>query len=128
MLLKAMALGAAGSALAGWAARDARAAMTGLAATRSSVAGAVTMEKATTLKDATGYNNFYEFGTDKDDPARLPANSDRPWTVEIEGLVNKPGRIGIDDLLKLSRWKSASTACAASRLVDGDPWVGYSLR
>jgi sulfoxide reductase catalytic subunit YedY len=100
-LLKAMALGAAGSALAGR--LGARCAGRHERRTRSSVAGAVTMEKATTLKDATGYNNFYEFGTDKDDP-RPPGRHapDRPWTVEIEGLVNKPGRIALDDLRKLS--------------------------
>ncbi len=130
MLLKAMALGAAGSALAGWAARDARAAMTGpLAATRSSVAGAVTMEKATTLKDATGYNNFYEFGTDKDDPARLAGKLQiDPWSVEIEGLVNKPGRIALDDLRKLSPLEERIYRL---RCVEGwsmvIPWVGYSL-
>ena len=129
-LLKALALGAAGSALAGWAARDARAAMTGpLATTRSSVAGAVTMEKATALKDATGYNNFYEFGTDKDDPARYAgALKIDPWSIEIEGLVNKPGRIALDELRKISPLEERIYRL---RCVEGwsmvIPWIGYSL-
>ena len=129
-LLKALALGAAGSALASWATRDARAAVSGpLAATRSSVAGAVTMEKATALKDATGYNNFYEFGTDKDDPARYAsALKIDPWSVEIEGLVNKPGRIALDDLRKLSPLEERIYRL---RCVEGwsmvIPWIGYSL-
>ncbi len=129
-LLKAMALGAAGSALAGWAARDARAAVTSpLVATRSSVPGAVTMEKPTALKDATGYNNFYEFGTDKDDPARLAGKLQiDPWSVEIEGLVNKPGRIALDDLRKLSPLEERIYRL---RCVEGwsmvIPWIGYSL-
>src|SRR5581483_2281430 len=51
-------------------------------------------------KYTTTYNNFYEFGTDKDivEPAQaLPL---RPWTIKIDGMVEKPFEIGIDDLLK----------------------------
>ncbi|MBS0502072.1 MAG: protein-methionine-sulfoxide reductase catalytic subunit MsrP [Burkholderiaceae bacterium] len=125
-LLKALALGAAGSALAGWAARDARAA---LSAARSPVAGAVTMEKTTPQKDATSYNNFYEFGTDKSDPAHAAAALKiDPWSVEIEGLVSKPGRIALEDLRKLSPLEERIYRL---RCVEGwsmvIPWIGYSL-
>ena len=48
-----------------------------------------------------GYNNFYEFGTDKQDPAQnAGALRLRPWTIKIGGLVENPREVGIDDLLK----------------------------
>lgn len=134
-LLKALAGGAAGSVLAGWAARDAlaqAAPAAGLAAlpgARSAVAGAVTMEKITDRADASGYNNFYEFGTDKDDPARHAHQlQTSPWSVEVEGLVNRPGRIALEELLKLSPMEERVYRL---RCVEGwsmvIPWVGYSL-
>jgi sulfoxide reductase catalytic subunit YedY len=137
-LIRLMATGAAGAALATWAARDARAQMAGvprpgqrsaLPATRSAVDGALTMEKLTDFKDASTYNNFYEFGTDKADPARLSHTlSTRPWTVEVDGLVRKPGRFDIDDLLKLS---AQEERIYRLRCVEGwsmvIPWVGYSV-
>ena len=93
-LIKLLAGGAAGAVLAGWAARDAMAQtprpgkLAALPGARSAVAGAVTMEKVTAYADATSYNNFYEFGTDKSDPARNAHTlKTRPWTVEIAGLV-----------------------------------------
>ncbi len=55
-------------------------------------------------EDVTGYNNFYEFGTGKDDPA---ANAQefrtKPWTVKVEGLVSKPGDYQLEDFLKPSK-------------------------
>jgi sulfoxide reductase catalytic subunit YedY len=78
-------------------------------------------------KDATSYNNFYEFGTDKA-TRRMPPPQDRPWTVEVEGLVSKPGRIALEDLLKLSPLEERIYRL---RCVEGwsmvIPWVGYSL-
>jgi sulfoxide reductase catalytic subunit YedY len=96
---------------------------------RSAVAGASTMEKLTEYKDASTYNNFYEFGTDKADPARTRTRSrPRPWTVEVEGLVKKPGKYAIEDLLKLS---AQEERIYRMRCVEGwsmvIPWVGYSL-
>ena len=135
-LIKLMAGGAAGAALAGWAGREAMAqAMTApgkhaaLAGAKSAVAGAVTLDKLTDYKDASTYNNFYEFGTDKSDPARnagtLPI---RPWTVSIEGLVKQPKTYGIEELLKLS---AQEERIYRMRCVEGwsmvIPWVGYSL-
>ncbi len=58
-------------------------------------------EKLTPIKDVTTYNNFYEFGLDKDDPAKLSGNfKPRPWTVKVDGMVNKPGTFDIDALIK----------------------------
>ena len=134
-LLQALAGGAAGVALASWAARDALAAvqrpgkLAALQAANSTVPGAATMEKITDYKDATTYNNFYEFGTDKSDPAKN-ANTLKttPWTVEVDGLVRKPGKYAIEDLLKLS---AQEERIYRLRCVEGwsmvIPWVGYSL-
>jgi sulfoxide reductase catalytic subunit YedY len=90
------------------------------------VPGAVTMEKPTAYKDATTYNNFYEFGTDKADPARnAHTPEDRPWTVEVEGEVQEARTYGIEDLLKLSADGRAHLPPALRRgLVDGDPLGG----
>ena len=135
-LIKLMAGGAAGAALSGWAGREAMAqAMTApgkhaaLVGAKSNVAGAVTMDKLTDYKDASTYNNFYEFGTDKADPARNAGTlQTRPWTVSIEGLVKQPKTYGIEELLKLS---AQEERIYRMRCVEGwsmvIPWVGYSL-
>ncbi|NKJ34488.1 protein-methionine-sulfoxide reductase catalytic subunit MsrP [Rhizobium sp. SG570] len=58
-------------------------------------------EKLTPIKDVTTYNNFYEFGLDKADPANLSGKfKPRPWTVKVDGMVNKPGTFDIDALIK----------------------------
>ena len=128
-----MATGAAGVAMASWAGREAMAAETaGLAplkGARSAVPGALAMDKPTAYKDATTYNNFYEFGTDKSDPA-VNAHTlvTSPWKVKVEGLVNKPGEYALEDLLKLSPMEERIYRL---RCVEGwsmvIPWVGYSL-
>jgi len=134
-LLARFATGAAGLALAGWAGREALAQTTrpnklaALPGARSAVAGAVTMEKPTAYVDVTGYNNFYEFGTDKDDPAKNAHTlKTRPWTVAVEGEVKKPKVFDIDELLKLSPMEER---IYRMRCVEGwsmvVPWVGYSL-
>ncbi|NDC61843.1 MAG: protein-methionine-sulfoxide reductase catalytic subunit MsrP, partial [Betaproteobacteria bacterium] len=95
----------------------------------SEVPGARAAESITPYKDATTYNNFYEFGTDKSDPA---SNAHKlvtsPWGVDIEGLVKKPGRMALEDLLKLSPMEERIYRL---RCVEGwsmvIPWVGYSL-
>ena len=136
--MQRLALGAGGAALASWASRDALAQAAGTArpnrlaalpAARSGVAGAQTMEKLTSYADASTYNNFYEFGTDKSDPAAYAHTlKTRPWTVSVEGLVNKPRTYGIDDLLKLAPMEERIYRL---RCVEGwsmvIPWVGFSL-
>jgi len=134
-LLKLMATGVAGAALSSWAARDAQAQtarpnkLAALAGGRTSVAGGMTMEKLTPYGDATSYNNFYEFGTDKSDPARNAHTlKTRPWTVAIEGEVKKPKTYDIEELLKLAPMEERVYRL---RCVEGwsmvVPWVGYSL-
>jgi sulfoxide reductase catalytic subunit YedY len=58
-------------------------------------------EKPNTYEEITTYNNYYEFGTDKDDPSRNAKNfRTRPWTVKVDGLVKKPAEYQFDDLVK----------------------------
>jgi methionine sulfoxide reductase catalytic subunit len=138
-IMKMMATGAAGAAMAGWASREAFAQAAAatvrpgkgavLAGAKSAVAGAMTMEKVTDYKDASTYNNFYEFGTDKSDPAQNAHTlKTKPWTVEVEGLVNKPAKYALEDLLKLSPQEERIYRL---RCVEGwsmvIPWVGYSM-
>src|SRR5262249_34237092 len=60
-----------------------------------------TDEALTPYKDVTQYNNFYEFGTDKSDPATLAKDfRTTPWSVVVEGEVNKPATYHLEDLLK----------------------------
>ena len=133
--LQSLALGAGGVALAGWAGRDAWALaprpgrLGALNAIVSTVAGAQTMEKLTSYRDASTYNNFYEFSTDKAEPAALASTlKPAPWTVSVEGLVNKPKTFDLESLLKLSAMEERIYRL---RCVEGwsmvIPWVGYSL-
>ena len=96
---------------------------------RSAVAGALTLDKVTPYADASTYNNFYEFGTDKSDPARNAGTlKPRPWTVAVEGEVKKPGHYELDVLMKLAAMEERIYRL---RCVEGwsmvIPWVGYSL-
>ena len=100
-----------------------------LGARKSTLAGAVSMDKPTRYQDASSYNNFYEFGTDKADPARNAHTlKTTPWSVEVGGLVKKPTTFGLDDLLKLIPLEERIYRL---RCVEGwsmvIPWVGYSL-
>lgn len=133
--LRAVAAGAAGTALASWAVRDARAAMqrpgklAALAATPTQLAGARTVETPTTYENATQYNNYYEFGLDKGDPARNAHTlKTTPWAVRVEGLVAKPTTFGLEELLQLS---AQEERIYRLRCVEGwsmvIPWAGYSL-
>jgi sulfoxide reductase catalytic subunit YedY len=86
-------------------------------------------EKATPLKDITSYNNFYEFGTGKDEPAQNAGSlKTRPWTVTIDGLCKKPGKVAIDDLVKRFPLEER---IYRMRCVEGwsmvIPWVGFPL-
>jgi len=87
------------------------------------------LEKQTPFKDASSYNNYYEFGLDKDEPAKTAHTlRTRPWTVAIEGEVKKPMTLDIDSLLKLAPLEERVYRL---RCVEGwsmvIPWVGYSL-
>ena len=135
-LIKCMAGGTAGAVLAGWAGRDALAQtvvkpgkLAALVGAKSGVPGAMTMEKITDYTDATTYNNFYEFGTDKADPAKNAATLPiKPWSVAVEGMVKNPKSFTLEELLKLSPQEER---IYRMRCVEGwsmvIPWVGYSL-
>jgi sulfoxide reductase catalytic subunit YedY len=59
------------------------------------------VDKQTPYDDVTTYNNFYEFGTDKSDPARNATRfRTQPWTVNVEGLVKTPKKYALEDLIK----------------------------
>jgi methionine sulfoxide reductase catalytic subunit len=117
-----------GAVPAAWANRAPGGAAT-LSAVPSAVAGARTDERITPYKDATTYNNFYEFGMDKSDPARHAHRmKTQPWAVTIDGLVRKPGVWDLQDLLKRAPLEERIYRL---RCVEGwsmvIPWVGYSL-
>jgi len=88
-----------------------------------------TGEQLTSFEDITHYNNYYEFGVDKGDPAKnagvLPT---RPWTVKVEGKVKQPKTFDIEALLKL---RPLEDRVYRHRCVEAwsmvIPWVGYSL-
>lgn len=135
--LRRLSAGALGVGLAGWAGREALAqgkgaapaALQALPGGKSAVAGANVMDAITPKALSTTYNNFYEFGTDKADPARNAHTlKTRPWTVAVEGAVAKPRTYGIEDLLKLSPMEER---IYRMRCVEGwsmvVPWVGFSL-
>jgi sulfoxide reductase catalytic subunit YedY len=83
----------------------------------------------TKYESATTYNNFYEFGTDKGDPVAHAASlRPRPWSVTVDGLVAKPQRLDIDEILKMAPLEERVYSL---RCVEGwsmvIPWIGYSL-
>jgi sulfoxide reductase catalytic subunit YedY len=83
----------------------------------------------TSFEDITHYNNFYEFGVDKGDPARNAGKlQTRPWSVQVEGLVKEKKTFDIDALLKL---KPLEERVYRHRCVEAwsmvIPWAGYSL-
>ena len=88
-----------------------------------------TGEALTPFDDITTYNNFYEFGVDKEDPSRNAGRlRTRPWTVTVEGAVGKGGKFGIDDLIKPYQLEER---VYRMRCVEGwsmvIPWIGFPL-
>ena len=87
-------------------------------------------EQMTSESDATNYNNFYEFGTDKGDPAEYAHEMTvDPWTVKVTGEVEKPGKIGLEDLLsgidleeRIYRLRCVE---AWSMVI---PWIGFPVK
>ena len=86
-------------------------------------------DEPNTLHDITSYNNFYEFGTGKDDPARNAGEmKTSPWSVVIDGLVDRPGTYSMDDILagqKLEERIYRFRCVEAWSMVI--PWVGFEL-
>jgi methionine sulfoxide reductase catalytic subunit len=88
-----------------------------------------TSEPMTPLKDVTSYNNFYEFGSDKDDPAENSQSfKPIPWSVVIDGLVAKPVTLSLEDIVKPVILEER---IYRMRCVEGwsmvIPWVGFQL-
>jgi sulfoxide reductase catalytic subunit YedY len=88
-----------------------------------------TTETITPFKDVSTYNNYYEFSTDKDGPAKLAGKfRTRPWKVKIDGLVDKKQELDVDAIIKMA---PAEERIYRHRCVEGwsivVPWVGFSL-
>ena len=88
-----------------------------------------TNEKPNTYDDVTHYNNYYEFGVDKTEPAKNAGSlKTYPWNVSIEGEVKKPRQISIDEILKLAPLEER---IYRHRCVEAwsivVPWIGYSF-
>ncbi len=88
-----------------------------------------TAEKITPYNDVTHYNNYYEFSTEKEEPADLAKNfKTRPWTVTIDGLVQKKQVLDVDSVFKFA---APEERIYRHRCVEGwsivVPWVGFSL-
>ena len=88
-----------------------------------------TTEKQNSFEDVAHYNNFYEFGTDKSDPAKKAQKfQTSPWTVSVEGEVAKPRKFSMDEILKLAPLEER---IYRHRCVEAwsivVPWVGYSF-
>jgi sulfoxide reductase catalytic subunit YedY len=88
-----------------------------------------TTEKITPLKDVSNYNNYYEFSTDKYEPAKLAKDfKTRPWTVTIDGQVKKKQVLDVDTVMKMA---TPEERVYRHRCVEGwsivVPWVGFSL-
>ncbi len=86
-------------------------------------------EKPTPWDDVTSYNNFYELGTDKDDPKKNGGSlKPRPWTVRVDGEVAHPQAVDVD---ALTQWAPQEERIYRMRCVEAwsmvIPWVGYPL-
>jgi len=92
--------------------------------------GFSTTETKTSRKDITSYNNFYEFGVNKEDPSENAGSlKTRPWTVRVDGECEAPASFAIDDLIKGNKLEER---IYRMRCVEGwsmvIPWVGFPLK
>ena len=88
-----------------------------------------TTETITPYKDVTNYNNYYEFSTEKDEPAKLAQKfRTRPWKVKIDGFVDKKQELDVDTIIKMA---APEERIYRHRCVEGwsivVPWIGFSL-
>jgi sulfoxide reductase catalytic subunit YedY len=87
-----------------------------------------TGEPPNTYKHITTYNNYYEFGTDKDDPAQYAKRLKvRPWTVVVEGEVTKPRTFAIEELLKLPLEERVYRLRCVEAWSMVIPWIGFEF-
>jgi methionine sulfoxide reductase catalytic subunit len=106
---------------------SARAATTKLTTIKSPLS--TTGERITPYQDVASYNNYYEFGTGKEDPQQLARNfKTEPWVVSVEGDVAKPRKFSVEELMKLAPLEER---VYRHRCVEAwsivVPWIGYSL-
>jgi len=88
-----------------------------------------TDETPNTIEQITNYNNFYEFGTSKDEPAReARALVTRPWTVEVGGMVQRPRTFDIEELLKFEQEERIYRLRCVEAWSMVVPWVGFPLK
>ena len=127
-LMKAAAAGAVAGGWTGSALAEPRELST-LAAAKSECEGCQAEDGLTPYEDATTYNNFYEFGTDKGDPVKHAHDMTiDPWSVEVKGMVSKPGKLNLEDIMsgfdleeRIYRFRCVE---AWSMVV---PWIGFPL-
>jgi sulfoxide reductase catalytic subunit YedY len=87
-----------------------------------------TNEKPTDYKHVTSYNNYYEFGTEKEEPARYAkALKVRPWSVVVEGEVAKPRTFGIEELLKFPLEERIYRLRCVEAWSMVIPWIGFEF-
>jgi sulfoxide reductase catalytic subunit YedY len=131
--MKAAAAGAVGAAAAVVAGESPARAEAAPQAALPAAKKTVTVDPATdplnTWEQVTSHNNFYEFGTSKDDPARYAARlTTKPWTVKVDGLVDRPGDYGVEDLVD---FKQLEERVYRLRCVEAwsmvIPWIGVPL-
>jgi sulfoxide reductase catalytic subunit YedY len=109
------------------AALEAQAGLAPLTATKNAKYTAA--DKVNTFAQITTYNNYYEFGTEKDDPARYAGRlTVKPWSVKVDGMVKKPASYGVEDLVD---FKALEERVYRHRCVERwsmvIPWIGVSL-
>jgi sulfoxide reductase catalytic subunit YedY len=118
---------AAGAALAGCETSGTLAAQATLKAPRNPKY--VLPDRLNTLAQIAGYNNYYEFGVEKEDPAKYAgALTVKPWTVKVDGLVGKPGNYAVEDLVNFN---ALEERVYRHRCVEAwsmvIPWIGVPL-
>ncbi len=85
-------------------------------------------ESLTPEKDVTSYNNFYEFGTGKDDPAANSGNfKPSPWTIKVEGMVAKPREFGLEELMAMPLEERTYRMRCVEAWSMVIPWIGFPL-
>lgn len=101
----------------------------GFAAGAAALSAQEPSDKLTSYERITHYNNYYEFGTDKEDPAENAKDfKPLPWTVKVDGLVKKPGSYALEDFIKPSKLEER---VYRHRCVEAwsmvIPWQGFPL-
>jgi sulfoxide reductase catalytic subunit YedY len=86
--------------------------------------------RVSTFVEITSYNNYYEFGTEKDDPVKYAGQLRvKPWTVQVDGLCDKPGKYGVEDLVNFNQLEErVYRHRCVERWSMVMPWIGVSLK